>query len=120
MSSGDFLTSKYETNAGAIHPIRVQPETLAAVIAGVANAAPTSAITSGISARTSNGNRQFGLKPRMVVLEFVGSVPAGYSGDNVSIPALTPAFFNAAVKGATGTYLGSAVRVASNGPERIR
>lgn len=120
MSSGQFLGSKYESNAGTIHPIRVQPETLGAVIATIPNAAPAGNVTSGISARVSNGNRQFGLKPRGVVLAWTGAVPEGYSGDPVYIPALTPAFYNAAVKEAVGTYLGQGVKVVSQSPERVR
>lgn len=120
MSAGTFLKTKYETNAGAVHPIRAQPETLAAVIAGVTNAAPAGPVTNGISARVSNGNREFGLKPRGVTLEWTGAIPEGYSGDPIYIPALTPAFYNAAVKEATGTYLGQGVKVVSQSPERIR
>ena len=81
MSAGSFSRSKYESDTGYIHPIRVQPETLALTLASTANSAPTGVISSGISARVSNGNRQLGLKPRHVVVAFTATPPAGYSED---------------------------------------
>jgi hypothetical protein len=111
MSAGNFVRSRYESDAGNIHPIRVQPETIAASI-GSANTAPTGAIDVAISARVSGGSRQLGLTARRVRLAFTAGVPTDYAEDSVvSIPILTPAVFNAIAVGQTGTYLGQSVEV---------
>lgn len=111
MSAGNFVRSRYESDAGNIHPIRVQPETIAANIGG-ANAAPAGTVDVAISARVSGGNRQLGLTARKVRLAFTGGSPTDYADDSiVTIPVLTPAIFNAIAVGQTGTYLGQAVEV---------
>lgn len=121
MSAGEFTNTGYQaTYAAVIHPIRVQEETLEAVLDGVANAAPAGAINNPISARVGKSRRAFGLGARMVTLEFTGEPPEGYTGDPVRIPALSPAFFTKCVKGVTGTYLGANVKVVSNTPEDVK
>lgn len=93
MSEGAFTNTKYQASyAAIIHPIRVQEETLAATLDGVANAAPAGAINNPVSARVGKSRRTLGLGARMVTLEFTAAPPAGYTGDPVRIPALTPAF----------------------------
>lgn len=121
MSSGRYTRSKYEADSGDIHPIRVQPETLAATVGGGANAAPGGTITSPISAKVSKSNRGVGLKPRTVTIVFdEGAAPAGYADNSpITIPVLTPARYTAIAKGATGTYLGAGVTVVSKSPERV-
>lgn len=120
MSAGNFVRSFYEADNGEIHPIRVQPETVAANV-GAANTAPAGPATVGISARVSGGARQLGLTARKVRLAFTATVPAGYAEDSIiTIPVLTPAAFAAASVGATGTYLGSAVQVIGRTPESVR
>lgn len=120
MSSGAFVYSRYELNNGDIARIRVQPETLAANIGGV-NAAPAGAVTLPVTVRTSNGNRQFGIKPRTVTLKWTATVPDGYKeGSLVTIPLLTPTIYDALLPGTAGTYLGVAVEVVGRSPERVR
>lgn len=120
MSAGNFARSRYESDTGEIHPIRVQPETISANV-GAANAAPAGAVTSPISARVSGSNRTLGLVARRVRLAFTAAVPDGYAEDSVlSIPVLTPTAYAAAITGATGTYLGSPVVVVGRTPESIR
>lgn len=123
MSSGEFTNTLYELsadNGGGIAPVRVQPETLSATINGAANDAPAGPATLPVSAKVSGGNREIGINCRTVNLEFTGAPPTDYSGDNVTIPVMTPATFAAWTVGQTGTYLGVDVRVAGRSPERVR
>lgn len=122
MSAGAFADSKYESvdDVGGIYRIKVQPETLAATIAGQANAAPAGAVNRAISAKVSKSVREIGLGASKCTLKFTGAIPDGYKGDNVSIPMLAAAFRAAATLGATGTYLGSDVEVVGRTPERVR
>jgi hypothetical protein len=125
MSAGAFLTSRYTASylATAIHPIRVQPETVAAVTVGgtpVANTAPTGAINNPISAIVSRGRRARGLTPRLVRLRLVtGTPPGGYLPGSVTlIPALTEAFFSACNVGTNVTYITGTWVVVGRTPER--
>lgn len=111
MSAGTFVRSKYEANyadPAPIHPIRVQPETLAATIGGTANAAPAGAISNPISASVSRGKREKGLKPRTITVQFPATgQPTGYKASGTTIlVAVTLAFWNLAAPGTAITYLG--------------
>lgn len=122
MSAGAFENSFYELsaeNGGFIMACRVQPETLAASINSVANAAPAGPADAPGSATISQGRRSAGVNMRYVSLKFTASPPTGYSGDNVRIPVLSPTTFAAWTKGATGTYLGVAVEVAGRVGETV-
>lgn len=123
MSAGVFTRStyaaSYSTSPVPLHPILVQPETLTAQIAAVINAAPTTGTDNPISAVISRNKRQRGLIPRTVTLQAPATgQPSGYKplGYTV-IPALTPAFYNAAIKGVTCDYLGAEFTVVSRSPE---
>jgi len=112
MSAGRFTTSRYEADYDdLIHPIRVQPETLALTIATVANAPPAGAVTNRIRAKVGKGKREIGLGARMVTVAFTGTVPDGYSGDPIRLPVLSRALADVIVGGATGTYLGAPIVV---------
>lgn len=122
MSAGSFVNSRYQAtyNTAEIHPIRIQPETLALAIdfgaGAVANAAPTDALTSPISAKVSGSRRQLGLTPRKVRFEFTATPPTGYNaGDTLELPWLVNV--TTIPKGATGTYLGVAIAVTGFSPE---
>lgn len=110
MSAGTFVRSRYQAtyDTNAIHPIRVQPETIAASIGGTANDPPAGAANSPISALSSIGSRARGLKPRMINIQFPATgQPTGYKALGVtSIVALTAEFWALAVNGAAITYLG--------------
>lgn len=133
MSSGVFVTSKYETTANQtgtttkmIVPIRVQPETSNCSVNSVTNAAPTGSVNLQVSAVVSRGRRARGIIPRTVTLQQVGSTPvAGYkAGGLTTIPCLTDEFYNecaVAVDSTVVNYLGStAWRVSYVSPERIK
>lgn len=119
MSAGAFSLSRYQSDTTAnIFACRVQPETLAAVVATVANAAPAGAVTMPGRLKLSAGRKAAQVRARKVTLAFTATPPSGYkSGTTVKITAMTPAFFAACVIGATGTYLGVAVQVVGRTPE---
>jgi hypothetical protein len=125
MSTGAFTRTKYEASylgGGDIHPIRVQPETISADAGGTTNAAPTGDKTSDISAVVSLGQRQKGLGARTVTLQWTtvptgsGYLPNGY----ITIPALTPAFYNACTVGTEVSYNGGTAQVAFRTPETAK
>jgi len=121
MSAGRFVRSRYEANNGLIHPIRVQPETIAASLGGGTNAAPAGAVDTSISVRTSQSSRAFGIRPRLVTLAWEGTPPTGYDDrGTIRIPILTETRFDAIQVGGTGTYLGASVVVVGKSPESVR
>jgi hypothetical protein len=112
MSAGSFVNSKYQADNGEIHPCRVQPETLTANV-GAANSPPAGAVTVPFKARSSGGNRAYGLKMRAVSVRFTGTLPTGYAANQtLRIPILSKAVYDAVVPGeTTGTYLTAAIIV---------
>lgn len=125
MSAGVFTRSRYQASYDdtQIHPIRVQPETIAMADSGApttTNAAPTGSISNPISAKVSAGRRELGLKPRRFVLEVTGTPPTNYSaGSRVTLPILTESFYNAIAVNDTVTYLGATWEVISKIPEDV-
>ena len=119
MSAGEFVRSIYETNAGNFCSIRVQPETLSATLDGSANAAGLGPVNQQASAKASGGKREIGVIARSVTLRWTAGAPEDYSGDDVTIPIMTPGVYNGLTKGDTGTYLDEAVEVVGLSPERI-
>lgn len=122
MSAGAFENSFYEMsaeNGGFIMRCRVQPETLAATIATVANAGVSGPATAPGSATISQGRRTAGVNMRYVTLKWTGTKPTGYDGPTVRIPVLDPAVYAAWTLGATGTYLSQDVEVTGRTPETV-
>lgn len=121
MSQGRFVRSRYQADIGTIHNIRVQPETLEANLGGGINSAPTGAVDSPISARSSQSTRAVGLRPRLVTLAWVDDPPEGYDDrGTLRVPILTPARYQAIVIGSTGTYQGASVTVIGKSAESVR
>lgn len=122
MSAGAFSISKYAADSGTIHPIRVQPETLAALVGATANAAPAAAVSAGaVTARVTGGNRAYGVKARSVSFKFTAAPPAGYlTNQTYRVPVLVKATYDAATVGAVGQYLGVATVIVGKSPERQR
>lgn len=112
MSAGAFVKSKYEADNGKIHPCKVQPETLTANLGSV-NAAPAGDVDVNFKARSTGGNRAYGIKMRAVTVKFTGSLPTGYEPNQLlRIPVLTKAVFDAIVADSTtGNYLGHPILV---------
>ena len=124
MSSGAFVTSKYSSTATAtIHPIRVQPETLALQLGSTANAAPSGTAVLP-SAQVSGGSRSIGINARTVTVKFAtGSVPSGYKAESpITLPWLqeNSAFLTAVPGVTTVTYLGQTAILVGKSPERTR
>lgn len=122
MSAGEFTSSKYESNSGSIYKIRVQDETLSATIGAVANTAPIAAVDQEVSAKASGGKREIGMIARTVTLRFTGTLPTGYSGDDVTVPVMQSSTFDSWTTPAdqTGTYQGVAVTLVGQSAERKR
>jgi hypothetical protein len=122
MSAGAFSISKYAADSGTIHPIRIQPETAAALVGATANAAPAGAVTAGaVTARVTGGNRAYGVKARSISFKFTAAPPSGYLTNQIyRVPVLVKATYDAATVGGTGTYLGVATVIVGKNPERQR
>lgn len=103
---------------GDIHPIRVQPETLAATFDGTANAAPSGPATSDISAQVTGSRRGLGLFARYVTVIFTATPPTGYlANQRYKIVVPSDTVYDGINVNDTGTYLGVATQVISKTPE---
>lgn len=123
MSAGVFVDTKYGAtyDVTQVHPIRVQPETLAATgEGGTDNGPPIGALTNPISAEITKSRRGLGLHPRMIYLKLTGAPPTGYAANSrAKIPALTGAFFAANnKKGSVVNYLGTTWTVTGTNAEK--
>lgn len=84
-----FTTTKYESDDGIIHPIRIDSERVAA-----AGTAPTGAISSNAYAKISKTNREFGIRPRGVrLVRTLGTAPLTFKRYSF-IPVLTSTAFD--------------------------
>lgn len=120
MSAGRFTYEKYAADGGGIYRIRVQPETLNLNIGG-ANASASGTINQAGTVRATGSRRSFGIVARRFAVKFTGTPPAGYaSGTIIQLPILTPAVFNGANLGDTGSYLGSTVELVGKIAESVR
>lgn len=117
MSNGSFVYAKYETNAGDVRPIRVQPETIIAAT----NPEGTGSLAGGL-VRVSGGRRKIGTKARSMTLrQNVGAAVGGYQPTRgITLPVFTKAAFEALAIGQAVTYNGSAWTVAGTSPEAGR
>lgn len=121
MSAGTFSREIYESDAGTFHNIRVQPETLTFALGANTNEGGAGPVDSPMSAKVSNGNRAYGLKPRSVTVVFEANQPAGYKLNSpIRVPILKPDLYNAIVTGNSVSYLGSTATVIGKSPERVR
>lgn len=69
-----FVNTKYEADNGDIHPIRLNTAT-----AGAAGAAPSGAVSNPVKCKVSKTNREFGLRPRGLLLSRdVGTAPNNF------------------------------------------
>lgn len=95
--------TKYESNSGGIHAIRLSTDTLA-----IAGTPPAGAVNRDIFATVSKTNREHGLKPRGVNGQrLVGTAP-DQAAKYKFLPVLTPAEFASAAfqLGVTFSYGG--------------
>jgi hypothetical protein len=110
MSAGAFTNSFYGSNElGTVHPIRVQPETLALELAGEANAAPDGTDAIGPSAQVSRGKRALGINARTVTIRLTAALTGYATGATITLPWLDPSTYSGITKKVSvGTYLGTA------------
>jgi hypothetical protein len=103
MSSGNFITSRYEDDQLTIRPIRIQPETITTVNVAAAGT------VGGDQVRVSGGNRRIGRKARSVTLKrFVGPVTEGVQAFKLTtIPILTFSVWDSLTNGASFDYDGA-------------
>lgn len=118
MSSGPFTSTFYETDAGDILGARLQPETLAAVLGGSPNAAPSGPANDKGRVIVSSRRRN-GVNARYVTLRWTGAPPAGYSGLTARVCVPDPAVFNALNDNDDCTYLGTACTLRGKTAEKI-
>jgi hypothetical protein len=122
MSAGVFADSFYESNElGTVHPIRVQPETLALELGGQANAAPDGDAAIGPSAQVSRGKRSIGINARTVSIRLTATLTGYKAGSVITLPWLDPTTFaDITPKATTGTYLATACIVTGKSPETVK
>jgi hypothetical protein len=100
-----LVTTRYQSDAGAIYRIRL--DIAKAAIAG--NGAPAGAITDPnveVEVAEAGNRRKFGIHPRGVRFQRIGSGSDLNKVFRVFIPALTPASFTALSTAASITYKG--------------
>ncbi len=124
MSAGSFALSGYTADDGKVYPVRHQPESAQATLAGGDNtAAPASAIQSGLpSAIIGKGRRNSGLHVRGVRVRFTGALPNDTykPGGTTFIPVFSKSVYDAIpARGGTGTYLSVPVAIIGKVPEKI-
>jgi hypothetical protein len=122
MSAGKFNKVRYQTDAGVLVRIRVQPETLEAVFGGAINSSPAGTPDSTYpSALVSGSKRSIGIHPRFVTIFFTGDAPAGYKPEQTyRIPCLNTLAFESASEGGQANYLGKPGQVVSKTKENIK
>lgn len=121
MSAGAFTISFYQANnLTSIYGVRVQPETLDLVIDGTSNTAGGAASNQQIQATVAGKRRRNGVNCRKVRFRFKTTAPAGYKlGQIITLPILTPTFYEVIEKFQEGTYLGQVITVVGKTPEYI-
>lgn len=131
MSAGAFVTARYEAVAAVAGPpavpaitvsCRVQPETLALTIGGVANASSANALSAGFPrAIVSASSRRKGIiRTRGVRIRFTGALPAGYkAGTIIFLPWMVISTFAPIAFGQTGVYQTLPIEVVGTRPGTI-
>lgn len=112
--------SKYKSDNGSIHPIRLRPDTLTAV----AGTVPEGDVTNPLYVHISKSKRQFGLAPRKVLIaRTLGTDPNTYT-EYASLPVCDSEDFNLATGawqiGANVTYKGATWKIVTRTAESGR
>ena len=120
MSSGNFTTVRYKTDAGNVHRIRVQPETVSLALGATANSPTTDELTPNLpSARARASKRIFGVVARSVTLRWI-VIPDGYQAGTVTVPILQKTVFDALPLGGVVDYLSGSGEIVGKSNESIR
>lgn len=108
------VTKIYESEGGDVHVIKLSPE-----IAAVAGTDSTGTSTSDIKPKLSKSNREFGLRPRLVIAALTkGTAPDTFKVYK-RVPVMTPTQFASAAyaNGATLTIDEDDHEIVSRFPE---
>lgn len=120
MSSGKFISSKYQTDEENVHPCRIQEETLGFISGGIANAAPVAPINREASARMSSSQKRKGVNARTVRIRFT-TAPDEYKQDSIlTVPILDKTNWDGYKIGTACTYLSTAGTIIGKSPEGIK
>lgn len=87
--------SKYKADGGTIHPIRLREATFTAV----QGTEPTGDINSIVRAKVTRSKREFGLRPRGVVIARIRGTGDDTFTEYARLPVLDPQDFNSATGG---------------------
>lgn len=123
MSSGAFERTFYglsTENGGGVIGVRLQPETLAATIAGAANEGVAGPATIPGSATISQGRRSAGVNVRYITVAWDGAPPTDYTGLTARIVVPDPDVYAGATLGSAVTYLSTAATVVGRTPETVK
>ena len=121
MSAGAFEPGRYESNeTGAVHAIRVQPETKALTLNSVANDYPTETTLTKPSAQVSRGKRSIGINARTVSIRLTATLGGYKAGSIITLPWFKKTTFDAIARDQTGTYLSTACIVVFKTAETVK
>ena len=87
--------TKYKADGGTIHPIRVRQATFATI----QGTEPTGDISSNVRAKISKSKREFGLRPRMVLIARTRGTGEDTFTEYATLPVLDPEDFNSSTGG---------------------
>jgi hypothetical protein len=100
-----LVRTKYESDSGQIHAIRLSP-----AVAQAAGNIPADAVNSNIRVKVSKGNREYGIRPRGVIIGLTVGVPPDTFVRTAFIPVLNSTQFN----NGTAYALGASVAYKNN------
>lgn len=87
--------TKYKADGGSIHPIRVRQATFDTI----QGTEPTGEVSSQVRAKISKSKREFGLRPRMVLIARTRGAGADTFTEYATLPVLDPDDFNSSTGG---------------------
>lgn len=87
--------TKYKADGGTIHPIRVRQATFTTI----QGTEPTGDVSSNVRAKISKSKREFGLRPRMVLIARTRGTGEDTFTEYATLPVLDPDDFNSSTGG---------------------
>jgi len=109
--------TKYKADGGTIHPIRVRQATFAAI----QGTEPTGDVSSNVRAKISKSKREFGLRPRMVLIARTRGAGDDTFTEYATLPVLDPDDFNSVnggwVQGSNLSYKGQTWEIVARYPQ---
>jgi len=106
--------AKYEAESGDVHSMRLSAAKIA-----LGGAEPTGAVDDNVVAKVSKSNREFGLRPRYVIIARVAGTAPDTFTKYANIPVLTQAAWNSAAFaiGVEISYAGFTWEITARCPE---